>query len=388
MKYIIKTILGYLLIPICKVLNKIIKFRFYHMYSSRIGHLTMQFDTVYKLVERDTFILVSTEKKVANNFILNLYKRQERVLISQIFRYCFSLIRHVNPKSEFIITLDEYDPPFSFNLHKNSLIKFPNYSEAKLEKIFSNYNLNRNFVGLHARNDLYLKNESLLNQDKNSHVSRNMDFKDYLLAIKYLKKKYSIVKLGKTYDEETPKTFEDKFGSKIFTSQDFNNNQEIDYLLNVYSKYNIMTASGLDKLSAIIKKNIVYVNFIPFNLGNLSYSSPNSIVIPKKIFDKNKGRLLSFRENLSINFSIHTSECPYKKNNLEVINNTPEEILNIVIEMEEKLAGNNQDDQKKINEIFWKNITDENNYDKINYLKDKLKLSVSSSFLKNNQNLF
>jgi len=54
----------------------------------------------------------------------------------------------------------------------------------------------------------------------------------------------------------------------------------------------------------------------------------------------------------------------------------------------EKLAGNNQDDQKRINKIFWNNITDENNYDKINYLKDKLRLSVSSSFLKNNQNLF
>ena len=74
------------------------------------------------------------------------------------------------------------------------------------------------------------------------------------------------------------------------------------------------------------------------------------------------------------------------KNNLSVINNSPQEILDGVIEMEERLTGNNDNNYTKLNDQFWKSITD-NNDEKINYLKNELKLSVSNNFLKNNQNL-
>ena len=105
------------------------------------------------------------------------------------------------------------------------------------------------------------------------------------------------------------------------------------------------------------------------------------------IFDNQKGRLLTFKENTEINFSIHSEDDPYFKNNLSVINNSPQEILDAAIEMEERLKGNNSDNETvKLNDQFWKSIIN-NNEEKINFLKNELKLSVSYKFLKDNQNL-
>ena len=55
--------------------------------------------------------------------------------------------------------------------------------------------------------------------------------------------------------------------------------------------------------------------------------------------------------------------------------------------MEEKIKGKNIEEEGKLNDLFWKNITGDNHV-KINYLKNILKLSISTNFLKKNQDLF
>ena len=147
--------------------------------------------------------------------------------------------------------------------------------------------------------------------------------------------------------------------------------------------------SGISGISSIHRKKIIYINLIPLNLDNLSYCSPGSLILPKKIFDKKQKKFLSFRENIKINFNIHQIRDPYDEHNLSVIDNSPEEILDAVIEMEEMILGqnNNNDENIRLNDLFWISLSD-NNYDKINYLKNDLKLSISSNFLKKNQHLF
>jgi putative glycosyltransferase (TIGR04372 family) len=386
MKNFIKTILGYIIIFICKIFNQFIKFKFFQLYSSRVGHLTLNFDAALLSVPKNTFIIFFLLNSVANSFILKFFKKQKKVFFvkSIFFSRIFSCVHSANPHSDLLLSFKKVQPEFSFQFKHKSKINFPHYSEEKLETIFLKYGLKRNFVGLHARNNLYYKNNNLLN-DKNYHGFRNFDFKDYRLAIMHLKKKYSIVKLGVSYQEENIDYLNKYFETKIFTSFDFNFNHEIDFLINAYSRYNVVASSGIDAISSILRKKIVYVNLIPFNFNRLSYCSPNSIILPKKLFDKKKNRILTLKENLNISFSIHTSSDPYKKHQLEVINNTQEEIMNAVIEMEEKIEGKDQFEVKKLNDTFWKSVGDEN-YDKINYLKNTLKLSISSSFLKNSIN--
>ena len=388
MKNLIKIIIGLIMIFAFKILSQFKKFKFFHLYSSRIGHLTLNFDAALLSVEKNTIIIFITDKTISNNFILDFYKKQKKVFFinSSFMLKIFYCMHLANSNSSIILNFKKVQPDFSFQLGHKSKINFPRYSKTKLNSIFTKYNLNSNFVGFHSRNNLYMKKNNLIN-DKNYHGYRNFDFKDYYLAASYLKKKYSIVKLGSSYKEENIENLKKIFGNKIFTSIDFASNEEIDYLINAYSAYNIIGSSGIGEVSSILRKKNVIVNLIPFSLNRLSYCSPNSIIVPKKIFDLKKNRFLKFKEVLNINFSLHTSKDPYKQNQLKPVNNTPEEILNAVIEMEEKIEGINQYEIKKFNEIFWNKITNSDDY-KINYLKNILKLSISNYFLKKNKDLF
>ena len=380
MKKKIKTFLGSLILFFCRIIKNFVDFQFCHLYTSRIGHQTVNFDIALLSVKKSTIILCSNDKKIANRFILNFFKNQNKVFFSPIFKYFYHLILFVNKDSEFIISWKQYQPEFSFHLNTRGRIIFPKFSKQKLSSIFSKYQIRENFIGLFSRNPLYIKKNNL--NDQNFHDYRDFDFKDFELAIEYLKKDNSLVKLGDTYPEENF----DYSGTKILTSLDYNSNQEIDYILNAYSRYNVMGDSGISGISSILRKKIIYVNFIPLNINHLSYCSPESIILPKKIFDKKKERFLTFTENLNLNFSLHNTSDQYKDRNLEVINNSPKEILDVVIEMEEQLKGKKSLDGKELNEIFWKKIAKKDHH-KVNFLRKDLKLSISYNFLKENFNL-
>jgi putative glycosyltransferase (TIGR04372 family) len=382
MKSFVKYFIGILTILILNILRYFVKIKFCHIYSSRIGHLTINFDSTLLSISKNTILLCTHEKKISNKFILEIFKKQKNVFFKNFFKYFYNAILTVNPNSNFIINWKDYGPSFSFKLRFKSKIQLPSYSDIKLEKVFSKYNVKKDFVCLHARNNLYLQKHGL--DDKNFHNFRNFDFDDYALVIEYLKNRdNSVIKLGETFAEESFKIPESSF----FTSKNFNLNEEIDYLISAYSRYNIIGNSGVSGISYILRKKIIYANLIPLSLPNLSYCSPGSIILPKKIFDIQKGRLLTFKENTEINFSIHSENDPYLKNNLSVVNNSPQEILDAAIEMDERLEGNGiNSDAAKFNDQFWKSITN-NNEEKINFLKNELKLSVSYKFLKDNQNL-
>ncbi len=385
MKNLIKLILGRIFIFIAKVLNVFVKFKFFHLYSTRLGHLTINFDGALLSVKDGTYIIFILDKPICNSYILSFFKKQKKTLFSNIFfSKILSCIILADPSSKLILKFNKVQPDFTFQFKYKSKIKFPYYSKEKLTAILSKHNVKENFIGIHARNHLYLK-KNMIN-DPNYHGYRDFDFKDYLPTVEYLKNNYSLVKLGESYVEEDLEKFNEFFGTKIFTSFDFKSNKEIDYLINAYSKFNVIGNSGIDGISSILRKKIVYVNLIPFNLNRLSYCSPNSIIIPKKIFDEEKGRFLTFKENLNINFSIHSNEDPYKKKRLKVINNTPQEILHAVMEMEKKINEETNENAEEISDIFWRNLGKENK-DKVDYLRNDLKLSISSQYLENNFSL-
>ena len=56
--------------------------------------------------------------------------------------------------------------------------------------------------------------------------------------------------------------------------------------------------------------------------------------------------------------------------------------------MEEKAQGYNNEESRKLNDLYWKSISNNNNYEKINFLKNVLKLSLPAKFLNSNQILF
>ncbi len=386
MKKKIKIILGYLLIFIFKILNKIFNFKFFHLYTQRIGHLTTDLDSALFNVPKNTILIIGHGNFVANKFIYKFLKKQKKIFMSNFFLKIISCIIAANPNSNLILKHNEATRNFSLHLKFKSKIKFPVYSNEKKKNILSKYNIKKNFVGLFFRNNLYFEKHKIW--DPNFHDFRNFNFRDYGLVIEYLiNKNNSIIKLGETFESENL----GKFRNNIITSLDYSSNDEIDYFLHAHSRYNVCSQSGASGISEILRKKTVYINMIPFGWWKLSNCAPGSIIMPKKIFDLRKKKFLTFKEILFYEgegiSSIHTKVDPYKKNHLKYIDNSPEEILDAVIQMEEKIEGKNQEQRKKLNDIFWKSITTNDNYDRIYYLKNSLELTISTNFLKNNLDL-
>ena len=72
----------------------------------------------------------------------------------------------------------------------------------------------------------------------------------------------------------------------------------------------------------------------------------------------------------------------YEKNGIELINNTPEEILQITDEMEKRLSGSweNNEDDDHLQKKFWEHF-------KFSDLHGVIKSRIGAKFLRDNRNL-
>ena len=102
-------------------------------------------------------------------------------------------------------------------------------------------------------------------------------------------------------------------------------------------------------------------------------------------FSLTKGKLLTIKEILKSNIAECTDSETFRKNGIEVISNTPEEIKSFAIEAYNEINGTqtiNEEDIKILNN-FWSIYYDNVSRNKFGNIKPKL----STSFLRNNLDL-
>ena len=125
MKFFILYCFGIAIIAALKLLKYFVKFQFCHIYTSRIGHQTINFDNTILSVPENTFLLCSHDTKVANKFILSIFKKQKNVFFNKIFKYIYHAIYAINSSSDLIISWDQYQPKFCFYSKLKSKITLP-----------------------------------------------------------------------------------------------------------------------------------------------------------------------------------------------------------------------------------------------------------------------
>jgi len=112
------------------------------------------------------------------------------------------------------------------------------------------------------------------------------------------------------------------------------------------------------KVIFVSKKHDNYKNVLnSLSDSNQIWAKNAEIFAIFSIFDdKNLKRKLSIREINEKNLSFSLKADDFKKNNIELIENTPEEILSAVKELYEKLKNNNELDSKNkdLQKNFWK----------------------------------
>jgi len=358
--------LSILAVPIVVVIRLIrpwLLVRWDNMPSPRIGHFAAN-PELY-LCERDAGINVPRqrhkdvffmEQPICNQQLAKMWKRVLRVWPHWIM----SVIRRVNllipggrihqicddshSDRDVHNLLDRFSPHLEFTAEEEA--------RGAAELMMMGIPKGAPFVCLIVRDAAYLDDHQP--KDWSYHNYRDTDIQNYVLAAEEIADRgYFVLRMG----------------AKVRDSINSSHLRVIDYAVNgmrsdfmdIYlgSKcaFCISTSTGLDAVPLIFRRPIVFVNMVP--LGYLWTFGSKIIGITRHHFAVQKNRELTLKEIFThgVGFSLRTSD--YQLKGIQLIENTPEEILEVVVEMAERLQGTWQPElnDDKLQSQFWEIFT-------------------------------
>ena len=380
LKFIIALSIGFFVIIFFKILSIFKKFRIGIIYTSRIGHLCRDVDA-YLNIKKNEVVIFGTQKKIANEFIFNEWKKIKGLFfLNKIGVYGYLFLKTFFNQSRMMIQWDELYQNYSlFMLQKKNFISKKLSSEKK--ELKKKFGIDRSpYICFHNRDELYLKS---MGGDKNQHKFRNFKFNDFRKSINFISKKnFKSIRIGRLTDK---KNF--KINNSDFI--DFTNNKSNDFIdpfLIDNSEFLAASATGLSNIGSMLRKKILLVNTIPFCLREMYQYTKGSIFIPKKIYSFKKKRMLKLCEIERLKYNIHEKNF-FRKRDLKVVNNSEEEIYLAVKEMLENYKNKNKNSKKYLSSLhdkFWNTIDDKR---AVNIVRYKLQLNIADSFLKKNKSL-
>ena len=267
-------------------------------------------------------------------------------------------------------------------------ISFTKEEEIKGKKILTEFGIpeGAKFVCLLVRDSGYLDRHKKYEYLKrwSYHSYRDGDIDKYVLATEELAKRgYYVFRMGinvlKPLKSSNPKVI-DYANLKI--RSDF-----MDIYLGAKCRFCISTSVGFDEIPIMFRKPIAYTSFVPF--ASIESHNKESIILTKHHINKRNQKELTISEIFSSNVAVSCYTNEFKKNEVELEENSPEEIRDIVIEMDERLNGNWKETgedlllQKKFWSLFEENIKKINLKTPIHGI---IKSRFGAMYLRKNQN--
>ena len=358
--YNIVLIISFPLIYIHKIFSKFFYIKYGEADAFRVGHLVGE-TSLWYLEKKDgnpseaDLEIWYVSKNVCNYFFYKKMKSKIIITHNFIIKFLHDLFRKFN-KKEFIIMPPQYgERDVRSLISKNKkIIEFTDeeikYGDSFLKKI--GINKNENFVCIAIRDSYYL-NKVLPTHNWTYHNFKNSDIENYNKAVKYLNDiNIKVIRMGagsdKSWSLESDKNF-DYSRSNLRTSF-------LDFYIVHKSKFVLCNGTGFYWIPYVLKKPIVMADFIP--IASLCSYVPHSLHLFKHLYSNDKKRFLSLKELLSEEFNFVYGTDSYTKKNIKIVDNSPDEIVDCVKEMNLKIDGELQESEEdQINQKkFWVNL--------------------------------
>lgn len=345
-------------IMMVRLLRPWLIFRFGPIFSSRVGHFAGNIE-VY-LCERDAGINVPSRRSVdifyyyspiSNSQLKRMWDR--KLHVSPIDLFLFDRLNRWVPGGRVHSILMPHEdrdvhglmagtpPHLSFTSAEERIGK----DELKMLGIQEE----APFVCFHARDSAYLRKTSSF-FDSDYHDYRDSNINHYILAAEQLTKRgYYAVRMGsvvaETLNVTNPKIID--YASQSCRS-DF-----MDIYLGAKCAFFISSGTGIDAIPMIFRRLSVFVNLIPLEYGR--FWQPGHLFIPKKYWLHSERRFMTFPEILQSGAGRFLSKKQFDQFGIVLIENTPEEIAAVAIEMDERLKGVWQTtaEDEALQRLFW-----------------------------------
>lgn len=328
---IISVVGGILVYPFCLITST----RFISFYVQSIGTFCQETDCYIKegilgMRPKYNSIVLIPRGTVANEHMLNYWKGLDLKVIESS-ALCFFL----EPLSR--SKLSGYDVrKYDFNYKptfpeiqkryygRPPLLKLTEFDLKRGWDALENLGLPKGawFVCVHCREDGYLGDVDQSN--------RNCDINNYLPAIGSIVKKGGwVIRMGDPTMKKIPNMERVIDYAHLEIKSDW-----MDVFLPAACRFFLGSNSGLSAVSSVFGVPSAIANFSPIG-GTLSYGA-DSINIPKLLWSVDKKRYLTFREAFDSPVSNHRLDMSYSKDGIEPIENSPEDVTDLAMEVMEK----------------------------------------------------
>ena len=331
-------------VAVIRLLRPLLLVRIGALYSPRMGHFAA--NTELYLCERDAGInlprqrhvdLFYMSKPICNNELATMWKRVLHVWpnwflapASRVNRLFSGWECHdVGDNTQ--LDRDVHNLLDKFPAH----LKFTPTEEARGMAGLRAMGIAPNdaFVCLNVRDSAYLQAHQP-SFDYSYHDYRDCDIQNFVLAAEELAARgFHVVRMGAAVGKPIPSAHP----RVIDYAANGMRSEFMDIYLGAKCAFCISVGSGFDAVPLIFRRPIVFANHVP--VGYLNTFSSRFIGITKHHYGKAQERCLTLAEIVSHGVGFSLRAVDYRAQGIELIENTPEEIRDVVVEMAERLDG-------------------------------------------------
>jgi len=322
---------------IIRIIGPIFLIRWNGALASRIGTFAANLELY--LCEKDSGINVPKQRyfdiffpeyiPICNNQLLLMWKRVLRIWPRFIF-YPIKVVNKIIPGGdahEFSTSCNDRD---FYNLYDQSLphLFFTEDEEERGAQGLLNLGIpiENKFVCLMVRDSAYLP-------ELNYHSYRDGDINKYILAAEELTRRgYYVIRMGAAVNQK----LESKNPKIIDYATNGYRSDFMDIYLGAKCTFCVSTSTGFDAVPTIFRRPNV---FITVPVGYIYTFSKNFLSITKHHISIKDGHELSLDEIFDHNVAYALSTDIFTDNGVRLVENSPEEIRDLVIEMDERING-------------------------------------------------
>jgi len=340
------------------VLRPFVRIRIGFLRCDRIGHFAAE--TELYLCERDasgqageTIDLFYYPRNLCNKQLAKMWERKIHILPWFLLRPMDLIIRSFTFLSPFKV-IEAKGGVMDID---NLLDRLPTHLEFTQEEeergqarlLEMGIPVGELFVCLVVRDSAYLA-QKYEGADVSHHNYRDTDIRNYVLAAEALAERgYFVIRMGVKVNgalkSDHPMVID--YATNGMRS-DF-----MDIYLGVKCAFCISTGTGWDAIPEMARRPIAYVNFVP--LGYLHTYSAKNLSITKRFVSRATNENLTLRDIFSRGLGFSLLDGDYTCQGVDLVENTPEEILDLVVEMVGRLNGawHEIEDDDMLQKAFW-----------------------------------
>lgn len=321
--------------------------RVFCLISDRIGEMIPRFlDIMDDLPgyesERIFPLFIAADCKNANNRLLRLMGRRISVIDNDNVFFWGAVLERVRVKINFAHRKYYYARNTSKDINPKwavSLVSLNDEEEAEGRRKADMMGLSGEFVCISNRDSQYL-NVSAPSGNWTYHDYRDSDINSFSLAAHELaSKNLTCVRMGRFVQKRA------EFENVIDYASNYYDELS-DIYLSRHCKFFIGDNSGILEIPALMGTVTARTNVVPVFSGGMSceVNSAGDFFIPKLYRDTKSDHILSFQEMMNLELSsIGTLDFfrtkKYGEHGIELIPNTPEDIRDLALEVNDRIDG-------------------------------------------------